>query len=128
MRDRAEFAASLRKLADWYEEHPTIPLPDEEISVTADLDSKEAAAEILRACLPCKKEYTGGLFVVKKPIGSLTLKFIFWRDAVCERVVVGTKEVPEKVIPATEERIEPAHIEEIVEWRCEPVMQEREAA
>lgn len=43
-----------------------------------------------------------------------------FKSGMCERIVTGTREVAETVIPATAAKLVPAHTEEIVEWRCKP--------
>ena len=126
-----EYVAGLRALADWYEQRPDVPLPEAEISVygvTGRTDTeteKEAAQWIMREATPCEKHYVDDLFHLKKAFGPITLRFVFWRNKVCERIVVATEEVPERVVPAQPERVEPAHVKEIVEWRCEPVLPAR---
>lgn len=114
-----EYAASLRLLADWYEQHPNIPTPDREFSVYS-LNSKEEAADCMMALKPCKKEYKDTMFYLSREFQGITLKFVFYRNAVCTRRVVGTKMVSTQVIPAKTipEQIIPAHEEEIVEWDC----------
>jgi hypothetical protein len=44
---------------------------------------------------------------------SFEITYYVKREAVCTKKVIGTKEVPEQVIPA--------RTEEIVEWDCEPI-------
>jgi len=119
MTTATEYAAGLRQLADWIEAHPEQPRPDAELSVYA-LNTKQEAAACLRALTPCKKEYRDELFQLSRMFGPLNLKFIFYRNAVCTRKVVGTKEVGVEVIPSRviPEQIIPAHTEEIVEWEC----------
>jgi hypothetical protein len=41
------------------------------------------------------------------------------RGEVCQRIVTGERVVEEKYIPG---RLEPAHTEEIVEWKCNPIL------
>lgn len=43
-----------------------------------------------------------------------------FKHAVCERVVVGSRLIPEMVVPAVPEQTIPEHEEEIVEYRCRP--------
>lgn len=123
-----EYVASLREMADWYEAHPGMPIPEAEFNcfnVRMDEETdKDAAQRIVRVAAPCKKSYDDTLFSIRKTFGSLTLRYIFMRNEVCERVVIATEEVPERVIPAEPERVEPAHVKEIVEWRCEPLLAE----
>jgi hypothetical protein len=55
------------------------------------------------------------------PHATPSVRITSWHDKVCERVVVGTRELPEVRIPET---IIPARTEEIVEWRCKPFLGE----
>jgi len=119
MTTATEYAAGLRGLADWIEAHPTQPLPINTFPVYA-LNTKEDAANCLRDLKPCKKEYKGDMFYLSREFGPLKLEFVFYRNAVCTRRVIGTKEVGTEVIPARiiPEQVIPAHTEEIVEWEC----------
>ena len=110
----SEYVSGLRKLADWYEENEGVALPESVITVYG-AHSKEEAAHLLRALAPCEKTYSDGLFEIRKTFDGIKLRFVFMREAVCERIVVSTEVVPEK--------IEPAYTREVVEWRCyEPIM------
>jgi hypothetical protein len=114
-------ALALHDLAGFYEAHPWVPKPWGELSIY-DLHSKEEAARVARAFGECEKDFsTEGLVALTKDFGGLRLRVVFNRDAVCERVVVGTKTVPRREVPA--EVIE-AHEEDIVEWRCGSVLEE----
>ena len=124
----AEFAKDLRALADWYEQHPGAPLPlFPVLNIFADDDPVKAKAQF-RKLGEFEKEYQGDWFVGKKQFGSLRLELNTKRDKVCRRVVVGTREVPEHIIPAQPESIVPAHTEEITEWRCDPILSDEEVA
>jgi hypothetical protein len=115
-----EYAQGLREIADWLEANPHIFLPGQMFDVFT-LNTKKEAEEVLRALKPCKKEYAGELFNISRKFGSITLRFVFYRNAVCMRRVVGTKEVEEQIIPA--------HTEDVIEWECgEPVLSVAEEA
>ena len=123
----SEYADGLRHLADWLEAHPEVDAPESEISCYGMNDREEAAA-VLAACGTCEKKYTDGLFSILKKFGPVTLRYVFHRNAVCVKRVVGTKVVPASVVPAREEQVIPEHEEEIVEWDCaEPLLKAREA-
>jgi len=125
MRPTAEQCVEfLRLLADFYEQHPDVPLPlhlgfeflnvylhDNPKAVLASIGSFEKGAE---------DDY----FIAKKKLGSYELVFKAKRDQVCERKVVGKRIIPAHVIPAEfkEETFVPEHEEEIVEWDCKPVL------
>lgn len=92
----------------------------------------EATVEYLALVMKTARSLYPGLFIEKKynntdfnlkftiPINApdgqtekVELTYYAKREAVCKKKVVGTEQVPEKVIPA--------HTKEIVEWDCEPV-------
>lgn len=117
-----DFVSGLREIADWYEAHPEIPPPlNSEIS-NYSLNEKSEALMVLEALKPCKKNYSEDLFEISREFHGVNARFLFYRDQVCIKKVVATKEVPEEVIPARPETIIPAHTEEIVEWECGPLL------
>lgn len=106
-----EYARGLRAIADWYEAHPDMPIPHtDQIGVYGVQETKEEAARIASALRPCHKVHEGEFFKLTRDFDGLTLKFVFMREAVCRRRVVG-----HRIIPAQEERVV-----EMVEWECEP--------
>ena len=120
MSERQDFIKGLRDIADYYKANPSLPIPSTaEINVSA-TDSLEEAARLARLLAPCQKQHGSAVFVLSKRFAGVTLKFAFWRSAVCTRRVVGYKDVPEEV--------RPAHQQEIVEWNCEPILQDTETA
>lgn len=98
----------LRVLADFLEARPDVPLPY--------LGTLHAFAEpdelpvVARALNGFTKSHDGNFLSLVKNVGGFELHVNFASEAVCERVVVGTEEVPEKITPA--------HTKEIVEWKC----------
>lgn len=116
---RREYILGLRALADWYEQNPeVVTLADSTLSAFPyyELDSKEFAAKVARAMMTCEKKVSdGGLLYLKRKFHGITLQFLFDRNIVCERRVVGKRQVPAEVIP---ERVIEAHEEDIVEWDC----------
>ena len=109
----SEFAAALRQIADWYDDHPEMPGATE-INITTPRNTPEVAAGIVRALGSCSKDFSKDVVAIARDFGGCTLRFVLWRSAVCERRVVGTREVPERVTPA--------HVEEIIEWDCHPIL------
>ena len=117
-----EYASGLRQLADWIEAHPSIDPPDGILNVCS-LNTKEEAAACLKALAPCKKEYQETMFKLIREFGPISLRFIFYRAAVCTKKVVGTRHIEAytkaaEMIPAQHFD---AHDEEIVEWECGPI-------
>ena len=108
-----EYADSLRLIADWFEAHPEIRIPNDadEFNVY-NVHTQEELARAVRALGGCKKEYSdsSGLFRLKRKFGGIELRFVTSRDKACKRKVTGTVRVPEQVIPA--------HEVSIVEWEC----------
>ena len=116
----ADYAKALRALADFYEAHPDVTMPHETvISVYGVEDTKEEAVRIIEALKPCRKEWNGSFLRIVRDFGGATLKFVFEREAVCTKRVIGKKEIPAAYIPA--------RTEEIVEWDCEPILAATEA-
>jgi len=124
MTTSAEYAAGLRELADWIEANPEMPRPGGTLTCYS-LNSREEAAACLKALTPCKKDYTESNFYLSREFGPVKLTFMFYRTAVCQRRIVGQRQVGTQVIPAriTPEEVIPAHTEDIVEWDCgEPLL------
>jgi hypothetical protein len=108
----ATFAAGLRAMAAWYEDHPQAPVPaSPAIRVTNMEETKEAAAGLARMLGTCDKMYSDAFFRLTRDFGGVSLEFVFYRSSVCTRRVIGTKLIPAQ--PATPEREV-----ELVEWDC----------
>lgn len=113
------YAAGLRELADWVEAHPEVQLPTDHLQSYI-FGDRGAPSEVLHAMKPCKKEYTESYFHLIRHFGPIKLDYFFDREAVCQRVVVGKRQIEAHLRPATlipAEMIE-AHEEDVVEWRC----------
>lgn len=136
--DRGDYIAGLRALADLLERDDAFPLPDDRdvawylFGVDADgkklpdAEQKARAADLVRR-LPGRqeKQQTGELFRFRGHIGGIRTQVIVDRDAVCERVVTGTREVEEKV-PTAFETV--TKVVEDVEWVCKPLLADDAAA
>jgi hypothetical protein len=126
-----ELIASLRLLADWYQEHPSLPVPYElENSMFVFLYGKppEEVKAALREIGNCQKVYDDpaeGDFSAIKTVGVFKLKFHTHREVVCTRKVIGKRQIDGYVIPAQPEKVVEPHEEDIVEWDCEPIRAER---
>lgn len=133
--DRAALAAGYRHLADLIEsEQAPIPM-NTTISLPVgrygeDDDQAAIAAELRRALGGGrwdKHESTGGAYLYLQGMcGGLPIQLWMDRNAVCERVVVGTEEVTEVIPAVTEEDLRPeqtiTRTVEHVEWRCSPLL------
>lgn len=125
-----EMIAGLRKMADWLENTPVeMPVPASLVGsvytgamhdsrgIRHMMDSTIGMALIANAAGDVDKEVNSQLFKLVKDFGGgVKVEWVAYREAVCERVVVGTKIVPaepERVVAAVPERTE-----EVVEWKC----------
>jgi hypothetical protein len=100
----------LRKLADYLEARPAVPTPYLGAIHAFPESDDQPIAEVARAMGGFTKSHDGRFLGLVKDFGSFTLEVLYESEQVCERVVVGTEDVPEKVTPA--------HTREIVEWKC----------
>ena len=110
-----EYAAALRRIADFYEQHQDFPLQYlPSIEVFPD-DTREEVVRIARVLGGyVTKKADGHLLVLVKDFGGVSLRVLFARSAVCESRVVGVRHVEERVVPA--------HDVEEVEWDCGPIL------
>ena len=123
--DREQYIAGLKEVIAFYENNPDIPTPSYYSHTNATVGTKEDAAAVMRALGACKKEYEDNLFTVAGMIGKIDARFVFFRDAVCVKRVVGTKVEPAKII---ERQVLPERTVEIVEWDCMPILSTEEPA
>lgn len=116
---RKEFTDGLRALADWFDAHEEVELPNYPDFNLCMNDTREIAAAVMLALKPCEKRYANTVFILGRNFGPIKVDFLFNRDTVCIRKVVGTKEIPETHVEA---HTIPARNEDIVEWDCVPVL------
>lgn len=114
-----EYADALRQIADFYEAHPELKLPYDRDMNNYSSDSKEEAAAILRALGKVNKEFNEYHLILWKQFGPLRLRFVFTREGICERKVVGVETIPARFVEA---HTEPARTKEIVEWKCGSIL------
>mgnify|MGYP001566893206 CR=1 FL=1 len=117
----SEYADGLRRIADWYEEHPDVPLPEAQLTVYAVRDTRETVAQIARALGTARKEFAehADLMFLVRDFGGVTLRFCFTRQTVCTRRVIGARFIPAR--PG-----EPEREVEVIEWDCEPILSHEE--
>ena len=136
---RADYIAGLRALADLLESTEELPLPNTDtvywyLFGSANLTLEEQKTEALRIVrmLPGKqdKETTGDLYRLTGHVRGLQTQVIVERDAVCERVVVGTRTVeveePDPEAVAALPKVRRTEVVEQVEWRCHPLLADAE--
>lgn len=116
MTEREEFIKGLNDFADHLTTHPELNVPDlGTIYIFA--HNKESFSKQARALGKAEKSSSGSYFNVTRNFGPFKVQVTAPHQAVCERVVTGTRKVVKKVYPniePTEEIVE----EDIVEWIC----------
>lgn len=137
--DRAAVAAGYRRLADLIEsEQAPIPI-NPQVSLflshgAVPIDEQPVAARELMRALGGGKyakdtSSSGGDLILRGMCGGLPVDIWVTRDAVCERVVTGTREVVETVPVGEDTRpVETiTRTEDVVEWVCSPLLAADEA-
>ena len=112
-----DLVTTLRAIASFYEANPSVTAPYID-AFHVFVDKPEQLAEIAKLLGKCQKGADDNYFFLKKHFGVAYITFNVRREVACERVVVGHRQVDEQVIPA--------HVEEVVEWHCHPILKERE--
>jgi hypothetical protein len=132
-----EFASGLRLLATLIEENPELAdnfrngLRDSGINVH--LRSSDPAAEMAniariarRYGATTNKSITEKMHNVMCDFGTVRFDILAWREEVCERVVVDTREVVEEVpdpeLLAAVPTVTVTRTEDVVEWQCRPLL------
>lgn len=111
MSERNDFIKALRDCADFFEQHPGIPMP-RYTTMNIFHSTREALADYARMAT-WEKVYNGEWFFLRKEFGAhLTLDIATSRETVCRRVVTGTT-----ILPAR-----PEQEVETVEWVCEEAL------
>jgi len=128
-------ADNLRAVAELLDAHPELPEPyittqggRANLNWFLQLEGNEAEQKATAAVIVKtlggkwnKRDHYEGKFAFAQTRGGVDLFVQVTREAVCERVVTGTKTVTVPAKPAEPEQV----IErEIVEWRCESLLAE----
>jgi hypothetical protein len=113
-----EYVSGLRKIADFFEERPSLKVPS---SLQFDVwcDDREEMIEAAKIAGTTEKIWQGDWLYLRKSFADhVSVDFNLRRNALCEKVSKGMKSVPETIIPAKPEEIIPAHEVEEFEWKC----------
>jgi hypothetical protein len=125
---RRQFIEGLRAVARFYEDHPDAWYDGVHLTLNMYIwgrQAREILARSARALGSCTKTYDGtNLTVSKKISDQVTLSFFAPRAKVCRRIILGTRILPARTVPATSEVHLPATTEQVVAWRCDPLLQE----
>ncbi|MGH8876937.1 MAG: hypothetical protein ACRD0P_06305, partial [Stackebrandtia sp.] len=128
--------AGLRRLADILEQTPNLPLPYSGSAapllwIETHDNSRERARSFVRAVPSAiTKDVRDDRIDLGGFIEGLSVELIANRDDVCERVVIGTREVT-KAVPdpaVTAPTVTITEVEEVIEWRCGSLLAEQVAA
>ena len=120
--DNTEFVASLRAAADFFESHPGAPAPISQITLNMFAYTREEFEGIARSVGTANKGVSGEWFFLRRKFGELLrMDWNVSRGKVCEARVTGKRVIPAR--PA-----EPEREVDVVEWDCQPLLGEREAA
>ena len=141
--ERAAYIAGLRQIADWLEANPAVQLPTlnslrpgtneftnmMRIYVSSYGGSARVKmAAIARAMGRAEKVFQHEDFCLVRTFAGITISAEVDRDEVCERVVVGkrevTEEVPDADALAAVPKVTVTRTVEDVEWRCVPLLRD----
>lgn len=131
-------ATHLRAIAAWLDSHPEFDV--DQINFNASpvevsdfgINSGEEMAEKARAIGGRWEKQPGDeLFSLQREITpGVVARLVGWRDQVCTRVVTGTREVeisePDHAAVEALPKITRTETVEDIEWRCAPLLAERE--
>lgn len=133
--DRAAYTTGLRQLADLLDANPVIPLPYPGSTTWAPpmaihTFDRDTLIATIRALPPgtWDKHYGDGPlgFDLTGSLAGLRVRVSGNREDVCERVVVGTETVTVPAEPAREATPERVETVEVVEWKCSPILADRD--
>jgi hypothetical protein len=128
--ERTDYIEGLRQLADLLDANPDVPLPYTGAGTFAPLqwvevdDDARAVFAKVASIIPGTKtkrtdEYN---FALAGQLAGLHVAVLAPRYAVCARVVIGTREVTEEVPDPEAPKVTVTRTEEIVEWKCAPLL------
>lgn len=130
---RAAYVKGLRALADILEAHPELELPysgskDSPLSFIPYGSANRTQAGLFARLIPgtVAKQPRGEAVDLIGSVHGLHVCLIATRDEVCERIVVGTREVeieePDPVALAKVPTVKRTEVVEDVEWRCGSIL------
>ena len=115
----------LQELIDFLDAHPELLRPSNiEIGVyDFPKEDIETAGKIAQALKTFEKDTDETFFRLVKKFGNVSIKYVFYRSAVCTKRVIGTK-TETKMIPASDAPMIEKTIEtEIIEWDCPALLE-----
>ena len=133
LQERADYVAGLRALADLLAENTLLPKPTS-MPLYVYVDTKDEILTYLAAMTgPVKKEYEDrddyGFSIKGHILGVKVEVTIRSRSTVCERIVLGTREVTEEIPDpealAAVPTITVTKTVEDIRWECVPLLAEK---
>ena len=123
---RSEFVAGLRAAADFFESNPDAGVPYD-ARMGFHCSSRDEFVTAVRALGRAEKDFTSSYARATRDFGGgVQVDYQAYRSEVCERVVVGTREVeveePDPEAVAALPKVKRTETVEDVEWRCEPLL------
>ena len=118
--ERDDYIAGLRQLADLLERNESLILPYSSYSAFNMFTHSKKELQDWAKAFPgtLEKEFSDIDIILKGALNGISIKIYGDREGVCERVVVGTREVKHPATPAYEAKPERIEIVEEVEWIC----------
>ncbi len=125
---RRQFIEGLRAVANFYEQNPGAWYDGMHLTLNMYVwgrAARKTLIETARAFGQCNKVYDENNITLSRQFSEQVTVAVFApRAKVCRRVVMGTRILPARIVPATEEVHIPASRVEIVEWRCDPLLKQ----
>lgn len=123
---RAQTIAGLRAAADFFEANPDAPIAYS-IDLGYHCSDRDEFVAAVRALGSARKDFNSTFAQAGRRFGGgVEVRYQAYRDQVCERVVVGTKQVeveePDPEVVAALPKVKRTETVEEVEWRCEPLL------
>ena len=125
---RRQFIEGLRAVAEFYEKNPSAWYDGMHLTLNMYVwgrAARKALMETARLFGRCNKVYDENNITVSRQFSQqVTLAVFAARARVCRRQVLGSRILPERIVPATSEVRIPASRVEIVEWQCDPLLKD----
>lgn len=124
---RLHFIQGLRAVATFYEENPNAWYDGMHLTLNMFVwgrAARKTLAETAKAFGQCNKIYDDTNITVSRQFSDQVTVAVFApRAKVCRRIVVGARVLPARIVAATEEVCIPEARVDIVEWQCDPLLQ-----
>ena len=134
IQERTDYIAGLRALADLLDENTLLPKPTTSMPLYVYVDTKDEILTYLAAMTgPVEKEYEDrddyGFSIRGHILGVKVEVTVRSRSTVCERIVLGTREVTEEIPDpealAAVPTITVTKTVEDIRWECVPLLAEK---